>query len=279
MSKRSREASFSSDAIFPPIDNILSRASSTPATSIPTITEPSSKYTHLDESPSINQDPSTQSTTMHCQLPGHPALTFPTYTDYAIHYQQTHVNRCTSCHKNFPSNHYLSLHIAENHDPFLQIRKERGEKTYACFVEGCDKVCATWQKRRMHAVDKHYFPKTYDFFIVNDGIDNRTSMLRQPPTRHGRHSSSAPERVRQRGGPQVPAVSGDVSSVIEEPPASPVLSESHKTSDTMSSPSSKAASITADPMEDITQSMFALNFVPRSVRFGRGGKRGGFAKR
>ena len=32
----------------------------------------------------------------------------------------------------------------------------------------------------MHLVDKHFFPRNYDFFIVNDGIDRRSSMLRPP---------------------------------------------------------------------------------------------------
>ncbi|KAF3039412.1 hypothetical protein E8E12_008917 [Didymella heteroderae] len=45
----------------------------------------------------------------------------------------------------------------------------------------------TAPKRRMHCVDKHQFPKNYDFFIINDGIDRRNSMLR--PT-HRRRSST-----------------------------------------------------------------------------------------
>lgn len=30
---------------------------------------------------------------------------------------------------------------------------------YGCFIEGCERKCSTPQKRRMHLIDKHMFPK------------------------------------------------------------------------------------------------------------------------
>lgn len=67
---------------------------------------------------------------MQCHLPPHPhGLSFPSYEAYEVHYQQNHVHRCTECHKNFPSDHYLNLHIAENHDPLNDARREKGDKT------------------------------------------------------------------------------------------------------------------------------------------------------
>ncbi|KAF2222485.1 hypothetical protein BDZ85DRAFT_176551, partial [Elsinoe ampelina] len=115
---------------------------------------------------------------IYCHLPPHAPQPFQSYDEYEIHYNKSHVNRCLECHRNLPTDHFLSLHIAENHDPIMATKKDRGDKTYACFVEGCDKVCATWQKRRLHLQDKHMFPRNYDFFIVNDGLDGRRSMLR-----------------------------------------------------------------------------------------------------
>lgn len=53
-------------------------------------------------------------------------------------------------------------------------------------MEGCDKLCSTHFKRRLHLMDKHGFPRNYDFFIVNDGIDRRKSMLRPP--RHRKYA-------------------------------------------------------------------------------------------
>ncbi|KAI5294767.1 hypothetical protein KEM52_003229, partial [Ascosphaera acerosa] len=97
---------------------------------------------------------------MRCTLPPHcAAVPFASYDDYEVHYAQQHVNRCAQCGRNFPTAHYLALHIEGNHDALVVARRARGEKTFRCFVEGCEKVCATAQKRRLHLVDKHAFPR------------------------------------------------------------------------------------------------------------------------
>jgi hypothetical protein len=71
---------------------------------------------------------------MRCSLPPHRgALTFPTYEEYEIHYLQVHVNRCVECGKNFPSLHFLNIHIEETHDPLILALRDRGEKT-VCFT-------------------------------------------------------------------------------------------------------------------------------------------------
>lgn len=64
-----------------------------------------------------------------CSLPPHAEMVFPTYDAYEVHHEQYHLHRCSECHKNFPSDHYLHLHIAENHDPITTVKRERGEKT------------------------------------------------------------------------------------------------------------------------------------------------------
>lgn len=67
---------------------------------------------------------------MQCTLPPHrEPLSFASYEDYEVHYQQAHVNRCSQCSKNFPTGHFLNLHIEENHDPLAAARRARGEKT------------------------------------------------------------------------------------------------------------------------------------------------------
>lgn len=74
---------------------------------------------------------------MRCSLPGHPELSFATYDEYEGHYNQSHLWKCLECRHNFPSEHYLGLHILENHDSMAQVRKERGEKivSWQSFVE------------------------------------------------------------------------------------------------------------------------------------------------
>lgn len=71
---------------------------------------------------------------MRCALPPHrdTTLSFTSYEDYEVHYQQAHVNRCSTCAKNFPTGRFLDLHIEENHDSLVAARRGRGEKT-VCF--------------------------------------------------------------------------------------------------------------------------------------------------
>jgi hypothetical protein len=83
-----------------------------------------SKYVQVDSCSENNAK-------VNCFLPPHQPLDFETFDDYEIHYNQHHINRCLTCQKNFPSDHYLGLHIAENHDPINEAKKERGDKTVA----------------------------------------------------------------------------------------------------------------------------------------------------
>jgi hypothetical protein len=67
---------------------------------------------------------------MHCSLPPHrEVISFSSYEDYEVHYLQTHVNRCSECGKNFPTDRFLNLHIEENHDPLVAAKRDKGEKT------------------------------------------------------------------------------------------------------------------------------------------------------
>ncbi|KAI9040235.1 uncharacterized protein KD926_008436 [Aspergillus affinis] len=144
MSKRLRSTSRSPSA-GPSLDP-RSRSSS-----------PASSTTSLGRTKIHLGDPAnTASAVMHCSLPPHRgALSFSSYEEYEVHYMQTHVNRCAECGKSFPTGHFLSLHIEENHDPLIATKRERGDKTM------------------------------YNFYIVNDGIDKQTSLLRS--TNHPRH--------------------------------------------------------------------------------------------
>lgn len=86
---------------------------------------PVSKVVGLDIESSDN-DASTAA--LQCSMPGHPpGLSFATYNQYETHYNNTHTNRCLECRKNFPSSHYLDLHIAECHDALVEVRRDKGE--------------------------------------------------------------------------------------------------------------------------------------------------------
>jgi len=88
------------------------------------IHEPRSKVSELDPS-ETRPDPSSSMT---CHLHGK-KVTFSSYEEYEAHYNKEHVNRCLECRKNFPSEHFLNLHIEECHDSFVKVRREKGEHT------------------------------------------------------------------------------------------------------------------------------------------------------
>ncbi|CAJ0769447.1 5570_t:CDS:2 [Entrophospora sp. SA101] len=108
-----------------------------------------------------------------CQFPPwcqtHP-IRFPSVSAYEVHYNTSHRHICNECDKVFPSERWLKLHLTENHDVIIQIKKERGEKIYECFVQGCGKFFSEPKKRRLHLIDKHHYPKKFNFTIVQTGI-------------------------------------------------------------------------------------------------------------
>lgn len=82
------------------------------------------KVVHLDK----NISGKASTTLINCLLPPHAALSFSTYDEYDIHYKKSHLHRCVECERNLPTEHFLNLHIAENHDPLNEAKKARGDK-------------------------------------------------------------------------------------------------------------------------------------------------------
>jgi hypothetical protein len=93
-----------------------------------------SKLLHLDTEAS---KVSSLLEVMRCSLPPHArqTLSFTNFEEYEVHYNKTHVNRCVECRKNFPTPHFLDLHISENHNPLVEVLKDRGEHTVSIFMD------------------------------------------------------------------------------------------------------------------------------------------------
>jgi len=278
MAKRSRETSVSS------LDGSISPTIPSQSNNTGLISHPA-KYSQTD--------PQTHPTTnMRCLLPPHKPLTFSSYPDYETHYTQTHSNRCSECKANFPTAHFLNLHISENHDPIIAAQRDRGGKTFACFVEGCEKVCGDWKKRRSHLVDKHGFPRNYDFLVINSGVDGKRSMLRAGVDGQG-HRASSRERRGSDGSDGTVSTMSTRATSVSPPPSAAVLKGSFTAQQTpqakasQESPSSppwkgkkRSGSTRSLPygapvmpakvdMDSIVSSMSALNMVPRSVARGK----------
>ncbi|KAL2263668.1 hypothetical protein VTK26DRAFT_5699 [Humicola hyalothermophila] len=228
---------------------------------------PAAKITGLD----LSESNTNGGIKMQCSLPPHKEpLVFSSYGEYETHYRDQHTNRCAECRKNFPSAHLLSLHIEETHDSFAMARKERGERTYSCFVEGCERKCSTPQKRRLHLIDKHMYPKNFFFAVTRDGIDGRRSLLQESGRR--RRKASAP-------GATSPVVSSATGQARITEPVTTDKHDAPNETHTAADAAQKAPEQRPDEeMEDLSSAMSALQFVPMSVRFGRG-KKTGFVKR
>ncbi|KAJ4262199.1 hypothetical protein NW757_000464 [Fusarium falciforme] len=210
---------------------------------------------------------------MRCNLPPHrEPLAFKTYDEYEVHYNKSHTNRCLECRKNFPSEHLLNVHIEECHDPLVTVKREKGEHTYSCFVEGCERKCMTHQKRRMHLIDKHMYPKNFFFAVTRDGIDGRRSLLNDGS--HHRRRSSTNSQVTKGSRRRASLLEAEGANSQQEPkspktPKSPKAQKEEKKPDSDKSPDTE--------MADLAGAMSSLSFVPPSIRFGRG--RAGFSKR
>jgi len=201
------------------------------------------KIVELDES---DDDHHSSDSRMQCLLPPHQPLSFANTEQFETHYAKEHTNRCTSCGKNFPSAHYLALHIDENHTPFRELLVAEGEK------------CSTPQKRRLHLIDKHMFPKVYNFRIIDRGIDKADSMLQTGQRR--RLSTNTPG-----GHPRRVSVLGQNTAVTNgytqgKKDDLTYANTNGQEIDSMKMEDSKSE------LEDLTKSMDALRFVPSSVR-------------
>lgn len=118
MPKRSREDS--------PSPSTTPSLSPTPDPSTPAPTDApvhSSKYIHTSNERSAR-------TIMKCSLPPHhDTVSFSSFEEFEVHYAKEHAHRCSECRKNFPTEHFLGLHISENHDPLTEARRAKEEKT------------------------------------------------------------------------------------------------------------------------------------------------------
>ena len=143
-------------------------------------------------------------------------------------------------------------------------------------MEDCDKICSSPAKRRMHLVDKHLFPRHYDFFVVNDGIDKRSSMLRNRSGHRRRSSAAARAMQREQQAKWNSFAENEHNPSLPESGTVELPSSTRESKAESNKAGSKAVQ---DDIADLTNTMSALKFVPPSVRFGRGGRRGGLSRR
>ncbi|KAH7162638.1 hypothetical protein B0J13DRAFT_15557 [Dactylonectria estremocensis] len=264
--KRSRE-------LEDELDSDALRADTRPSSTAPL--QPAVKLAQLDCAIEDENDQE-NAVTMRCFLPPHKEpFTFQSYEDYEVHYTKSHTNRCLECRKNFPTEHLLGVHIDECHNPMVLVQREKGEHTYSCFVEGCERKCLTHQKRRMHLIDKHMYPKNFFFGVTKDGIDGRRSLLVEGHHRR-RSSTTTQSKESRRRASLLEATTSQTEAGTQTKEPTPKTTPPKKPEKTTAKAPDNDESVDID-MAGLTGAMSSLNFVPPSVRFGRG--RAGFSKR
>lgn len=115
-------------------------------------------------------------------------------------------------------------------------------------------------------IDKHMYPKNFFFAVTKEGIDGRRSLLVENGHGHTRRRSSTATQSKETRRREDTREPSDGKKSPETAPS--VVKPEDK--------NAKTESKVDTEMEDLTGAMSSLQFVPPSVRFGRG--RRGFAK-
>ncbi|CAO2147264.1 unnamed protein product [Urochloa humidicola] len=84
--------------------------------------------------------------------------------DFEDHYVTRHTASCSVCSRVYPTSRLLSIHVSEAHDSYFQAKVARGFPMYECLVEGCGVKLKSYKSRQQHLIDKHQFPKSFEFF-------------------------------------------------------------------------------------------------------------------
>ncbi|KAL5204273.1 hypothetical protein ABZP36_009144 [Zizania latifolia] len=103
--------------------------------------------------------------------------------NFEDHYSTRHTASCSVCWRVYPTSRLLSIHISEAHDSFFQAKVAHGFPMYECLVEGCGVKLKSYKSRQQHLVDKHQFPKSFEFF------------KKARPSQHQRHKNQQRQTV------------------------------------------------------------------------------------
>ncbi|BGP41762.1 hypothetical protein JCM10450v2_005828 [Rhodotorula kratochvilovae] len=265
-SKRPRSPSEHSDASTASLpDSKLHRSSSTEGSSTWTCTLP----------PSCHETPSEHSSLAsldahHRTYHAFVCTAAPPPYDWAVakgryegreHYVGSGVEKELVCGRVFPDDRFLELHFTECHDEMAQLRRERGEKIFACFQPSCTQLFATPKGRRLHLVEKHAYPPQFYFGVTIWGIED---VLKKGG---GMVRREWKPREGQPGWHGETRASSDDSFGSPPSPTQPVMQELPRDPEQPTKSSSK-------DVEDLAAALSgtSISLVPRAVRLARKNK-------
>ncbi|EIW58482.1 uncharacterized protein TRAVEDRAFT_72039 [Trametes versicolor FP-101664 SS1] len=233
-----------------------------------------------------------------CNPPNRPTSLEDT-RDLEAHYAMYHAHVCEDqgCGCVFPDARLLELHQTECHDPLAAVRRERGEKIFACHLASCARRFSAPKTRRLHLIQAHGYPKEYFFAVTNKGVGGLlkrwgegASLLRRPwqPRENGNGGEDDEDddegtetdatQVQDANGERVLSDDDEEQILLEKMPVDrPPRANTTAANGPFTSPA-KGKGREAQPSEEdntLADAMDSLSLVPSSVQFGRGAKRGG----
>jgi len=259
----------------------------------PTVTaSPPPKAYRTSTSPQLDTD---SQTTTNSNTVSHPLLcTLPptcqrrptpieNAKDLETHYAKYHAHVCEQpgCACVFPEPRLLELHQTECHDPLAEIRKEKGEKIFACHLASCPKLFSTPKTRRLHLIQAHGFPKEYFFAVTNKGVGGLLKKWGEGASLirghwKGRPSEDSGVSGHDKGGEAGESDTAEVQSVTMDEDSDQVGDATPRNRPAEHLKGHEAERKLDNNIDALADSMSSLSLVPPSIRFGRGGKRGGF---
>ncbi|KAJ3740394.1 hypothetical protein DFH05DRAFT_1528963 [Lentinula detonsa] len=208
-----------------------------------------------------------------------------------VHYAKYHAWVCQAskstngiCGNVFPDARLLELHHTECHDPIAAVRKERGEKIFACFLlpSICTKVFLTPKARRLHLIAVHGYPKEYFFAVVNKGVGgllakwgDGAGMIRgkwKSRSKDEEHDGKKDkEHVEDEDEEDQEDSEGTTNEEDSEYSSEP---ETNTTDKRFNNGQLSSMDMDIDALTTSFQSSLSVSNVPSSIRFGRGARRG-----
>lgn len=169
----------------------------------------------------------------------------------------------------------LCLHVYLDAQHLLQ---------FACHLSTCPRLFLTPKTRRLHLIQAHAFPKEYFFAVTNKGVGGLlkkwgegASMIRGEWKE--RDARSEDDNVDPETDEKM--ITDDIEEEQQATPVKTTINASRRRNPTSpptvaSSSTSTVNTDTKTEVDDLANSMDSLSLIPSSIRFGRGGRNGGF---
>ncbi|KAI6112923.1 hypothetical protein F5141DRAFT_1110388 [Pisolithus sp. B1] len=187
--------------------------------------------------------------------------------------------------------HNIPTPLANSRD--LESHYGKYHAHFACHLASCPRKLLTPKARRLHLIQAHSYPKEYFFAVTNKGVGGLlkrwgegASMIRGKWTPRESKEDKVIPNGEDKGEDEMEGKEEEEKESDYEGDATPKVSQLHDFDvvspattprmATAQSPRQSVAQQSSAEVEKLAQSMTSLSLVPSSIRFGRGGKGGGF---